>query len=341
MVIFKRPGQMLSQYRLETAVVAKLCRRSLCTALLLVVAVCLLGLPQAYVLAEGSLLANLCPQEYRLSTLPEHAPGYQWDPYPTIFKSWVQVRMQNNGPGPANNVMATISCASPKITIIDGVVSFGNIPVGESVWSADDYAISINMDDPPPENQGVSWRVEYDDANGIHHVINNVPTFCPETIVTYTWESYRDEQHTTVWGTPQNPYDGNYRTAYMYGGGFIPSHRYNIGYYDGQGVKAQSDSVIAGTDGALSSLCVLNSDPNAWSGTWHAVVFDADIGSPPQTYPECVCDSAYVVEDSFEVMPQAIPEFPAAISGLVVAGVCLGAYCHMKRRKQEKYIVPA
>jgi hypothetical protein len=341
MVIINKPEQIPRLGSLINMPMARLCRAGLCAASLLALVGCLLGLPGGYVRAESSLLANLCPQEYRLTTLPEHAPGYQWDPYPTIFNSWLQVRMQNNGPGQANNVAATITCTDSRINVIDGVVSLGNIPAGSSVWSTDDFEISVNMDDPPPQNEGIEWRVEYDDANGGHHVINNVPMFAPEIAVTYTWESYRDEEHTTVWGTPQNPYSGSYRTAFLSGDGFVPANLYSIGYYDGLGAKVQSDNVSAGADGKLNSWCTLNSDSNAEPGTWHAVVFDAVSGSPPPTYAECTCASAYVVEDNFEVTPQAIPEFPAAASGLLVAGICLGAYCYFKRGKQENGVVPA
>lgn len=126
--------------------------------------------------------SDLCPNKYRWSPGPGHAPGYKWDPYPTTFKSWNQVRFINNGPGDAKNVIATIVCAPVNVAIVDGIVSFGNIPAGGSAWSIDDYALVTDMTNPQNPNKGIVWRVEYDDPAGYHHVINNVPKFCGETI---------------------------------------------------------------------------------------------------------------------------------------------------------------
>jgi len=148
-----------------------------------------------------------------------------------------------------------------------------------------------------------------------------------------TLESYKEVAHTTVWGTVADPYDTGTQTAYIYGPNFIASHGYTVGYYDNDGTKVASESVISGADNTLSSQYLLTTDPNAIAGTWHAVAFDNDLGSPPNTYAECPGAVGYMVEDSFEVNQGAIPEFPTAMAGITVAGLCFGIYYWMRKRR--------
>lgn len=124
--------------------------------------------------------SDLCPRQYRWSTLPGHPARYEWKPYPIVFKSWQQVRLLNSGPGMAYNVTASITCTPVNVTILDGAVSLGDIPAGSMAWSTDDYALSTDLaySPLPPANKGIAWRIEYDDAAGCHHVIENVPQFC-------------------------------------------------------------------------------------------------------------------------------------------------------------------
>ena len=113
------------------------------------------------------------PAEYRWSTV--HTPKYKWDPYPTIFKGWQQVRLVNNGTGDVFNVKATITWAPANVTVTDGQVSFGTILAGSSKWSSDDFALVTDMSNPQNPKLGIIWKIEYDDAAGVHHVVENVP----------------------------------------------------------------------------------------------------------------------------------------------------------------------
>lgn len=122
--------------------------------------------------------ANLCPNTYRWSTVA--APPYKWAPFPTMFQSWNQVRLVNPGPGDVFSVTATISCAPANVTVIDGMVSFGNIPAGGQVWSTDDFALATDMTNPQSPNKGICWTIDYLDAAGNHHQILNVAKFCGE-----------------------------------------------------------------------------------------------------------------------------------------------------------------
>ena len=120
--------------------------------------------------------AYLCPDEYRWSAY--HTPGYEWDPFPALFRSWTDVHFVNSGPDDAFNVAATISYAPVNVNIVDGSVTMGDIPAGSSAWSSDFFNLEVDMTNPQDPNEGIKWTVEYDDAAGIHHVVEGVPEFC-------------------------------------------------------------------------------------------------------------------------------------------------------------------
>ena len=71
---------------------------------------------------------------------------------------------------------------------------------------------------------------------------------------------------------------------------------------------------------------------SAVADTWHAVVFNASLGSPPTTYAACSGAAGYVVEDDFEVQQSAIPEFPDVIAAIAVCLLCAVAYIFMRRK---------
>jgi hypothetical protein len=130
------------------------------------------------VITQNDCVIELCPDEYRWSS--STLPPYAWDPFPTTFNSWNEVYFVNNGAGDIFNVTATISCVPINVTVIDGTVTLGDIPAGSGVWSSDDFALSLDMTNPQDPNKGMCWTVEFDDAAGHHHVVENVAKFCGE-----------------------------------------------------------------------------------------------------------------------------------------------------------------
>lgn len=147
------------------------------------------------------------------------------------------------------------------------------------------------------------------------------------------WESYQDLEHTTVWGGSGTEYNATYTIVYMYGEGtpLVKNAYYNIGYYDNAGTKIATDSHVkcAGAIGELVSQRDLTLDLTAAEGTWHASVYP-DATAPPETYQET--DPTRIVDDSFEVLDEAIPEFPTVISAIAIGGLCCGIYYWMRRR---------
>lgn len=121
-------------------------------------------------------LPYLCPDEYRWG---DPAPGCSYVNWP-IFESWTEVHFVNSGAGDAYNVTATISYTPVNVTVVDGDVALGDIPAGGSAWSVGDtFTLEVDMNNPQDPNEGIEWRVEYDDVAGVHHVVENVPEFCP------------------------------------------------------------------------------------------------------------------------------------------------------------------
>ena len=125
------------------------------------------------------------------------------------------------------------------------------------------------------------------------------------------------------------------------GEGFQVIHTYAVGYYDGSitggGLNVASDTgLLSGTSGNLSSQYLLTTDFNAIPGTWHAVVFDSDLGAPSANYTAALSSPAYVTDDSFVVEAGAIPEFTTVIAAIVVSGSCFGLYFWMRRRLKFK-----
>ncbi len=149
-----------------------------------------------------------------------------------------------------------------------------------------------------------------------------------------TAESYNDSGHTTV----DDDFTSGETTAYIWAHGLRASNTYAVAYYDGDatggGQKVATNSGLTSTAyGNLSSQYLLTTDPSATPGTWHAVVFDSEFGSPPTNYNDVATTAGYVVEDSFTVDAAAIPEFPTVIAGIIVVGLCFGIYYWMRKRR--------
>jgi len=116
---------------------------------------------------------ELCPDEYRWGS-------WEWDPYPTIFVGRQEVHFVNNGSCDVYNVTAMVTCTPVNIIATDPNVTIGDIPAGSGAWSRDTFELRVDMTNPQDPNKGICWRVEYDDAYGNHHVIEDVAKYCGE-----------------------------------------------------------------------------------------------------------------------------------------------------------------
>ena len=106
------------------------------------------------------------------------APGYR-QVNAAVLESWQHVRIENRGTEDVYNVTATIMAQPANVTIVDGGVTIGDVPAGGSAWSSDNYTLRLDMMNPSGPDEQIYWRIEYDDAAGVHHVIENVPQFPP------------------------------------------------------------------------------------------------------------------------------------------------------------------
>ena len=120
----------------------------------------------------------------------------------------------------------------------------------------------------------------------------------------------------------------------MRGSGFLCSHAYKIGYYDGGGIKVATEGQTSDGDGVLTGAYNLMTDSNATAGWWHSVVFESTgpLQVLPGTYAGALTDPNYVVDDAFNVGQAAIPEFPTALAAVFPVALCAGIYLWMRRR---------
>jgi Ca-activated chloride channel family protein len=134
---------------------------------------------------QATINVNCCPEadlwmvEYRWSTDPAHQPPYTMTVNPdgsVNLDAYMEARIENQGSGDAEDVIATISDAPGYVTIIDGDLTFGDVPAGTTDWSDDDYHIILICTGPMDDQ--ISWQIEYDDECGNHHVIIR-PEFPP------------------------------------------------------------------------------------------------------------------------------------------------------------------
>ena len=156
--------------------------------------------------------------------------------------------------------------------------------------------------------------------------------------VNYTvsaWESYKEDTHTTVWGTIANPYDRDTHVVYMYGDGFKKNHDYKVAYYDANGTKVQTEVTNSSDNKMLESQYDFTSNVSSAAGQWHSVVFDTT-GSIPDTYNDAKTDPNYVIDDFFTVQDSAIPEFPTVVAAIAVCMLCAVAYVVMRRKAGKR-----
>ena len=116
---------------------------------------------------------SLCPDDYRWG-------DYEWDPSPDTFVGRQEVHFVNNGQGDAFDVTATVTCVPINVVASEPDVTLGDIPAGGGAWSSDTFELRVDMTNPQDPNKGICWQVEYDDAAGVHHVIENVAKYCGE-----------------------------------------------------------------------------------------------------------------------------------------------------------------
>jgi len=121
-------------------------------------------------------VAELWAVQYRWG---DPYPGYSYVDWP-IFEGWMNVRIENRSSLDVYNVVATITDWPIHTTVPDPDVTVGDIPAGSSAWSGDTFTVRVDMMLPGVDPcEGVFWRIEYDDAAGSHHVIEDVPEFPP------------------------------------------------------------------------------------------------------------------------------------------------------------------
>ncbi len=182
----------------------------------------------------------------------------------------------------------------------------------------------------------------YSGVQTFHIHVETVATANSITVNAYfdnikIWGSYSSGRTTVI-----NDFTTYEDIVYMYGENFDTTGTYKIAYYDGgtahdgaDGTKVETDGPYTDdSDGILDPSQCRPADYGSSSyGTWNAVIYKTT-GTMPVSYDlVSKSDSAYVITDSFYVQPEAIPEFPSVVAGIVVAGMCFGFYYWMRERR--------
>jgi len=89
----------------------------------------------------------------------------------------MNAKIENIRSGGALNVIAKIQDCPDYVDILDDQISFGDVLAGESKWSEDSFKIKVLISSDKPVNDKITWRIEFDDSSGKHHVIENVSMF--------------------------------------------------------------------------------------------------------------------------------------------------------------------
>ena len=97
------------------------------------------------------------------------------------------VALHNYGTSSANGVSATIASLDPYLSITDGSESFGNIPSGATVWSAEDYDFDVAANAP----DGHVLAIDLEATNG-------APTW--NSLIELTVVSAAFDQESYSWG---------------------------------------------------------------------------------------------------------------------------------------------
>jgi hypothetical protein len=127
-------------------------------------------------------VGELWAVEYRMG---DPLPGYAMAGWPW-FETWMDVRFENRGEGDVFNVTAEIMDWPANVVPTDPDVTVGDIPAGSSAWSTDTFTIRVDTTGSVDLCGEIYWRAEYDDAAGVHHVLESVPGhppgegLCPE-----------------------------------------------------------------------------------------------------------------------------------------------------------------
>jgi hypothetical protein len=107
------------------------------------------------------------------------APGYRMTVEADgtkIVESWMEARLENHSDKDAFNVQAALMKVPDDVTVIDGSVMFGEVKARSAKWSEDSFRIRVASKVPNPEST-VWWNIEWDDSQGEHQVVKDVPMF--------------------------------------------------------------------------------------------------------------------------------------------------------------------
>ena len=130
------------------------------------------------------------------------------------------------------------------------------------------------------------------------------------------WESYSDEDGANVC----DRFDVDHKTVYMRSS-CVPAGDYHVTYYDASSHLVVSEQIFDHPGCRIKSQLNFPDYPNAaYNGDWEAVLTSdtLDIDCP--------------MIDTFYVAGGAVPEFPVAVTTIIVSLICAAAYMFMRKK---------
>ena len=97
---------------------------------------------------------------------------FQWPFFYGCFELYVENRSAQD----VHNVSVALTDHPPRVGVLNGTVTVGDLPAGGAGWSEDTICLTPNFRSRP--NRSVwAWAIEYADAAGVRHAIEDTFSF--------------------------------------------------------------------------------------------------------------------------------------------------------------------
>jgi hypothetical protein len=222
-------------------------------------------------------------------------------------------------------------------TLYTSLAAFQTIGQAPNAVSADSQFVDAANDDlslqstSPCIEAGV-LLLGFNDKNSAWPYQGSVPDMGAfEYEMLTSWDSYSDSGHESQCDL----FSDATHTVYMYGEGAVNGYMYRIVYWSVTGEKVREEDK-AGESGVLSLAGYdFHSCAPEDAGYWQVTVYPTNyqvMSYDPDDVNIIMDDTSHDDDSSFYVHVSAIPEFPTALTGIIIVGLCFGIYYWMRKR---------
>jgi hypothetical protein len=94
----------------------------------------------------------------------------------TVWEYTYKFVLKNQGNGTATGVSAQLQNWPSQVSVVDGNVTFPDVPGSAQVTSTDTFVIRINRS-VPVQNKDLAWTLKFTDPGGTKYVLVNFPLY--------------------------------------------------------------------------------------------------------------------------------------------------------------------